>query len=232
MKKLAYETVYDEIRRRIAEGEWAAGHQLPPLDDLSRQLGVGISTLREAVRILGKQKVLRVEQGRGTFVASPPPVTEQAAAGRGLSWPAHLEQASLVQLTESRLIFEPELAALAAVRASEVQRLALIDNAKAMLRKQQSGGDFLEEDLDFHRMIADAAHNDVTAQMMGMIRDLLLDSRRRSMKWPGMGEQAASYHILIAHAVAEGAADRARELMRHHVGEMLDRFRKAESGSQ
>lgn len=69
-KKLTYETVYDEIKRNIKEGHWKQGEQLPPLEQLSAELGVGISSVREAVRILGKQKILRIEQGRGTYVES------------------------------------------------------------------------------------------------------------------------------------------------------------------
>lgn len=127
-KKLTYETVYDEIKRNIKEGHWKQGEQLPPLEQLSAELGVGISSVREAVRILGKQKILRIEQGRGTYVESE--LTET---------PEHrldfLERATMLQLTEARLIIEPELAAMAADKATQEEAEAIMVTAETMKRK-------------------------------------------------------------------------------------------------
>ncbi|MBO9607427.1 MAG: FadR family transcriptional regulator [Paenibacillaceae bacterium] len=211
--KLAYEKVYDEMKRRIASGEWEPGSRLPTIEQLSALFGVGVSTVREAVRILGKQKIVRIEQGRGTFVsselsASPPQLVDV------------LERASIRQLTDARLIVEPELAALAARHATAEAREAIVRDAEAMRRKAAAGRDFLAEDIRFHERIAAAAANEVLAGMMAHVNDLLLDSRRTTMKWPGMNEKASSYHMLIAQAIAGRDEERARTLMRLHLEDM------------
>lgn len=220
-RKLTYETVYDWIRQNIQEGVWKRGERLPPLEQLSAELGVGISSVREAVRILGKQKILRIEQGRGTYVDS------------GLSdTPGHrldfLERATMLQLTEARLIVEPELAALAAEKAADEEAQAILEAAEAMKRKIGSKRDFLQEDMLFHELIAKASHNEVMYHMLDRIGDLLVDSRRRSMKWDGMAEKASSYHYLIAQAIVQRNPTQARTLMKCHLDDMLVEFRKGE----
>ncbi|TBL68028.1 FadR family transcriptional regulator [Paenibacillus thalictri] len=218
-KKLTYETVYEEIKRRIKSGEWKHGERLPPLEQLSAELGVGISSVREAVRILGKQKILTIEQGRGTFVQDDLSDTPSDRLD-------FLERASLVQLTEARIIIEPELAALAAEKGTPEQLEQIMDAAETMKKKVEHGEPFLREDMLFHEWIARAAQNDVMFHMMDRISDLLVDSRRRSMKWSGMDEKAASYHYLIARAIIQRNPTQARTLMKSHLEDMLDELKK------
>jgi GntR family transcriptional repressor for pyruvate dehydrogenase complex len=233
IRKLTYETVYDEIKRRIEDGLWPPGSRIPPLDHISEELGVGISSVREAIRILGKQNILRIEQGRGTFVQ---PISlhapgEQLAQLENASLRqllAQLENASLWQLLEARLLIEPKLAELAAVHASQEEGTELLRNAAAMNEKVLRGEEFLEEDLAFHELIAKASRHTVLSGMLRMTGDLLLDSRRRSMKWPGMHGKAAAYHTLIAHAVARHEAEQAERLMRSHIEDMMNAFQTQE----
>ncbi|MGG1600633.1 FadR/GntR family transcriptional regulator [Paenibacillus naphthalenovorans] len=219
-KKLTYETVYDEIKRKIKSGVWKPGQQIPPLEQLSVELGVGISSVREAVRILGKQKILRVEQGRGTYVEND---VTGAEGGRTLDF---LEKATMLQLTEARLIIEPELAALAAEKATDTEAGEIVRTAETMRQKIRKKQDFFKEDLLFHELIARASHNEIMFHMLELIGDLLTDSRRRSMKWEGMDEKAASYHHLIAQAIAQRNTTQARTLMKSHLEDMLTGFRQ------
>lgn len=219
-KKLTYETVYDEMKRKIETGVWKPGQQIPPLEQLSVELGVGTSSVREAVRILGKQRILRVEQGRGTYVEN------DVTGSDGERTLDFLEKATMLQLTEARLIIEPELAALAAEKATEAEAESLVRTAETMRHKVRKKQDFFKEDLLFHELIAKAAHNEVMYHMLERISDLLTDSRRRSMKWEGMDEKAASYHHLIAQAIAQRNPTQARTLMKSHMEDMLMGFRQ------
>jgi GntR family transcriptional repressor for pyruvate dehydrogenase complex len=215
MKKLVYEVVYDEIKRRIEQHIWKPGDRIPTLEEISAELNVGISSVREAVRILSKQKILLVEQGRGTFVNEriPEPADPYLAL---------LEHSSWMQLTEARLAIEPELAAMAASRGTAEAKRQILDLAETMQRKIKAGQAFLKEDIAFHERVADAAGNEVLRRMIRTVGDLLLDSRRKTMSIPGMDEKAASYHLLIAKAIGQGHAQQARELMRLHILDMME----------
>jgi GntR family transcriptional regulator len=64
-----YEQVRDLIAHRIASGQWQAGAMLPNELELARELGVSSGTVRKALEVLERERLLRRQQGRGTFVA-------------------------------------------------------------------------------------------------------------------------------------------------------------------
>lgn len=214
MKKLRYEKVYDAIKDRIKNGIYLPGEKLPRLEDLSKEFGVSISSVREAVRIFNKQKILTVRQGSGTFVRDDLSNTPAEQID-------FLENASFNQLAEARLIIEPELAALAAEKATEDEVKKLLSLAEQMKFKADAGKDFLKEDLDFHFLIADICKNEILSQMIYVISDLLIDSRRKTMKWEGMDQKASAFHILIAQAIAQKNPTQARDLMRSHLSDIV-----------
>ncbi|QGH36669.1 FCD domain-containing protein [Gracilibacillus salitolerans] len=218
-KKLIYEIVYDEIKKNIREGKWQAGEKIPTVQALSQQLNVSVSSVREAIKILSQQRILRVEQGRGTFVET------QLSDNPNQTF-EFLENSSMEQLTEARLVIEPELAAIVAERGSEEEVKKILQCARTMQKKMLAGEDFLEEDIEFHYLIAQATKNDVLLKMMTLISDLLYDSRRHSMKIKSQNEKAANYHILIAQAIKERNPLQARNLMNSHIVDLLDDLKK------
>lgn len=57
------------IRRRITSGQWAEGYQIPTLEDLMAEFGVGRVTVRQALDIIERDGLVRRQRGRGTFVS-------------------------------------------------------------------------------------------------------------------------------------------------------------------
>jgi DNA-binding FadR family transcriptional regulator len=92
---------------RIRDREWEVGGKLPGETTLAPQLGVGRSTVREAIRILAGSGVLVTRQGAGVFVAA----TDTPA-----SWASVFQRADVVAVIEARTAIEVEAAALAAER--------------------------------------------------------------------------------------------------------------------
>ncbi len=214
IKKLRYEVVYDEIRLRIKNGYWKINERIPTIEDISKELNVGVSSVREAIRILEKQGILLIQQGSGTYVGKQLESTPSEQFD-------FLENASFVQLLEARLVIEPELSSLAALNANDQQKQAILHNAQTMQKKVRQKQDFLKEDIEFHHLIALASGNHILVQMLQLMSDLLLDSRRKTMKWNGMDEKAVSYHVLIAHSIVESQSDQAKILMKNHIEDML-----------
>ena len=205
--------IAEAIKGRIARGEWLAGQRLPSIQQLALEYGVGTGSIREAARSLEAAGLLVIKHGRGVFVA------EQAGAGGDAG------VGSILALLEARRILEPELAALAAERASEQDRRSITELATEMARLVMAGADvteFCEPDVLFHQCIARASMNDVLANMMDGVNDLLLESRKVSAQASGMNQRAARYHMLIAEAIGEGNALQARVLMLAHVNDAID----------
>ncbi|MCM3716123.1 FCD domain-containing protein [Alkalihalobacillus oceani] len=220
MRKLMYESVYEEIKKRIKEGVWKEGEQIPTVQALSKELEVGASSVREAIRVLAKQNILKVEQGRGTYVMND---LKSGQENHGFTF---LEDATMLQLTEARIIIEPELAALAAENATEEEVKSIMKAAHGMNRKRKQNKNFFREDMLFHYLIAKASGNYIIFQMLNKISDLLVDSRKRTMQMEGMDEKASHYHILIAEAIAQKNPSQARNLMKAHIDDVIYELKK------
>src|SRR5947207_6224985 len=156
-----YEQVAEQIRRVISEGALKPGDLLPPERELVAKLGVGRSSIRDAVRTLEVMGILEPRQGHGTVV-------------RDLSADALVVPLSLVltrkrelvtELLDVRRMIEPGLAARAAKNATdeEIARMAeILERHEAkLLRGEQA----IDEDSDFHYAIALAARNSVVLRV-------------------------------------------------------------------
>lgn len=212
----AYEVVLLEVRRRIKQRELTPGSRLPTVAALSHQYGISQGSVREALRILQSQGVIRIEHGRGLFVADRPGELEA-----NLLTPA--PPASLQTLQEARAIIEPELAALAAQRANE-EDAEMIAGAAARLGKALAEGNraaYLDADLLFHRHVARASGNPVLERMLDAVHDLLVDSRRQMMDIPNSSQKAVHFHALIATAIRQRNPVQARTIMQAHLQDVL-----------
>jgi GntR family transcriptional regulator, transcriptional repressor for pyruvate dehydrogenase complex len=215
-RRHVYEVVLLEVRRRIKQRELTPGTRLPTVAALSRQYGVSQGSVREALRILQSQGVIRIEHGRGLFVADRPGELET-------NLPAPAPPASLQTLQEARAIIEPELAALAAQRANE-EDVDMIAGSATRLGKALAEGNraaYLEADLLFHQHVARASGNPVLERMLDAVHDLLVDSRRRMMDIPSSSQKAVHFHALIATAIRQRNPVQARTIMQAHLQDVL-----------
>ena len=212
-----YTSVAEAIKTRIASGAWVVGQRLPSISQLAQEFGVGIGSIREAVKVLASLGIIRIEHGRGMFVAAALPALADPYE--------HFQDVgtgSILALCEARRILEPELAAFAAERGTEDDLLAIREQALAMERLVVAGEDFFGPDLQFHRQVALAAHNPVLARMMDGVNDLLMESRQITSRLPDMTRRAVRYHLLIAEAIGERNSLQARLLMLAHVNDTIN----------
>ncbi|MCP9619563.1 FadR family transcriptional regulator [Nocardia otitidiscaviarum] len=152
----------------IRAGRWALGHKLPGETTLAAQLGVGRSTLREAIRELSGRGVLESRQGAGVFVTALD-VTED--------WDTVLRRADIVTVIEARIAIETEAAALAASRRTPADLRALWRTLGARAEAGATAERLVDADTDFHRTVITAAHNDILTQLF----DAFVPRLRRAM---------------------------------------------------
>jgi GntR family transcriptional repressor for pyruvate dehydrogenase complex len=218
---LLYEVVIDYVKERITNGTYQPGQRLPSVSELAAEVGVGVSTVREGVRVLGNLGLVRVHQGQGMFVTEDARLAEAPAQTLAL-----IEDSSLLSVLEVRRIFEPEVAALAAQRATEEQIQMLTKAAAEQERQVQRAGDAILPEFRFHRLLLDAANNPVLTQMMRSVDDLLLDSRRRTLRIIVSQDHSVRYHFLIAHAIERHDPEQARVLMMQHILDVTNSVRQ------
>ena len=212
-----YEEVTDRIQQMILSRSFRPGDRLPTEQQLAERFGVSRTAVREAVKALAERGLVRVRQGRGTFVALP----SADRASEFLSLFLQLNDRSITELLEARRAIELEAVALAAVRRTDddLRRISsclermrhIIEQAPADL------GPFIDWDVQFHLHIARATRNEIFTFMLAVLRDLLRRNFSQAIRAPSARSRAIAAHEEILRALERGDPDKARAVMREHL---------------
>jgi GntR family transcriptional repressor for pyruvate dehydrogenase complex len=204
------EQIIEQVRDLITSGRLQPGDRLPAERELAQTLSASRSALREAICALESLGLLEVRPGQGTFLAARRQNRgSYAFAGPLRAW-EHQHK-----LFEVRQAIEPDLAALAARRATSEQieklRAALADQ-EAQIQQGQTG---IQADTTFHFLLADAAANGILFEIMRSLMDRLAQTREASLQNGGRPAQSLAQHQAILNAIeardAKAAADRTLE---------------------
>lgn len=213
------DVVVQSIRQMIIDGRLRRGDRLPIERDLAAALGVSRNPLREGVRALSIMGVLETRQGDGTYVTKLDPSMLLAPMG----FVVDLQDGTGTHhLHVVRRILETEAAALAA-RDITIERLAaaadLLHRTEAELALPEPDHEtVIENDIAFHRIIADAAANPVLSALIDALGGRTMRDRlRRSVAEPGADETAHREHLSILAALTSHDPDRARTRMAAHL---------------
>lgn len=159
------DTAMDEIIQLILDGGMKEGDRLPNEYDLAQQLGVGRSTLREAIRRLVSRNILHVRQGAGTFVSEKHGVPEDPL---GLTFMGG-DSGLALELLDIRLMLEPEICAMVARNATREQTDQLQFYCDEISRLIEGGQDYAEMDKQFHQYLAECCGNRVLRNLIPVI---------------------------------------------------------------
>jgi GntR family transcriptional regulator, transcriptional repressor for pyruvate dehydrogenase complex len=205
------EVVLEQIQRLIAEGKLRPGDHLPSEMDLAERFGVGRSSIREAMRVLQLVGVVEVIQGKGTFIREP------GILPLMVDWSRITQMGIIAEVMEARQFMEVLLAQLAAERVTdedvEVLRAALARSRDSLGNIDNS----VEAGVNFHLALADAAHNQVLALMYRTIRDLYVETARRTRLTPELASDRFHDHERLLQAVIAHDPEAAAQAMQEHL---------------
>lgn len=211
--KILAESVADDILAMITiDKKFAPGDKLPNENDLSAELQISRTTLREAIRILVSHKVLEIRRGKGTFVTTNPEFNENT----GLSSLSNIGL-DIKDLYEIRLIFEPQAAYYAAKRASdkEIERILYYGQLEEeMILKNE---DRTEVEQAFHNSIAKATHNEFINKLMPIIYKAIYKGVILSNDNPTIIQDTINDHRMIMDFLAKRDAVGAETAMKLHI---------------
>jgi len=162
--------VADRLIELIIENDLHPGDRLPNEYALAEHLGVGRSTIREAVRRLVSRNVLEVRQGAGTFVSDKYGVPEDPL---GLTFMSN-EPGLARDLQDIRMMLEPEICAMLAQRITKKQLEQLRKYNDECTRLIEAGQDYSEADARFHRYLAECSGNQVLRNLIPIITSAVL----------------------------------------------------------
>jgi GntR family transcriptional repressor for pyruvate dehydrogenase complex len=215
-KSSAPEMVAEQIIDKISLGELAPGTQLPAQRDLARMLGVGRSSVREAINALVVMGYLKPIQGKGTFINKVLP-----AADKGFD-PLHaaFSAGSIFDLMEARALLECRSAALAADRADDAQIKKLKKVMQRVREADTAYSIFLDADIQFHTAVAEASGNVVLCELTKLVLEKVVvhhHNLKTALLPPAYREASIRTASQVVDAIGAGDGDSAADWMAEHL---------------
>lgn len=221
-RKSLVAVVADDLLDRIVRGSIAIDAGLPSEAEIGEEHDVSRMTVREAMKTLQAQGVVRVESGKGSFVN---PVAQWSSldavlrlAGAGAS---DLDVAE--QLIEVRRMFETGAAYLAASRRTGADLADLGEQLESM-RRAHAGNDvgaFVTADLAFHNTILRASGNVFLGVLFEPLTRVMSERRTETSRVVAIQEHAIAEHAGILAALTLGDPEASRLAMDSHMDQTL-----------
>ena len=205
-----------QLRERILNGEIEEGTALPAERELVKQTQMSRATVREALRILEVQNLVKVKAGRagGAFVQRP----STASMTTSVTTLIRGRQIKLADLMETREALEPFCAELAAAKRTE-EDLETLDRANDAIADPNADlARFLQANLDWHVGVAIASHNELLIGFMTALSQAIYAvTENASFIDETVRDVTARAHKSITKAIRDKDAEAAGRRMRRHV---------------
>ena len=220
--KVLSQSVADNILSMITiEKRFSVGDKLPNELDLAEELNVSRTTLREAIRILFALDILEIQRGKGTFVKENAFKRQQ-----------DLEQLSNIKvnakdLYEMRLIFEPEAAYYAALRATDSEIKRIVEFAKKVEKEINNQQDRTEDEHSFHKAIAQATRNEFMNKLMPILYQAISKGVYLSLQSDKAIADTINDHRMIMEFLEHRNAEGAKNAMKIHIMHAMKELRLA-----
>lgn len=215
------ETVERQIKEMIRSGILVAGTGLPAERQLAEHLNISRTALREALQSLTRQGVLQVRKSSGWTVGP-----NQETVVDNLEVYFLLENVSLVNLVEARLVVEPETTAFAALRRTSEQ-LDRIEQALNDSRNAQDPETFFRADTSFHAYIAETSSNPLLILALRPLFGLMVDVRQGLAASEKVISDSHIEHTKIFDAIRDKDPVAARAAASEHAHGFLTRAQQA-----
>jgi len=202
------------VRRLVDRGRVGPGDRLPTERQLATAIGVSRPTVRSGLRALAAMGIIRSRQGSGTYISDVP-----ALATEPLSLLAALHGFTGDQMYEARRVLEVAAAGLAADRATPEQIASMADEVASLFERMDDPLRFLNHDITFHRIVAEACGNPIIGTLVDAVSALYYERRRRTAERASDRNlmDAAAAHRRIYQAIRARDSELARIAMHDHL---------------
>jgi GntR family transcriptional regulator, transcriptional repressor for pyruvate dehydrogenase complex len=217
------EEVADRIRVLILDGTFPPGQALPSERLLTERFGVSRGSIRDALRMLGVIGLLETRHGQGTFPHELTVDRLVAPLASVMTYRQDLQD----ELMDVRRMFEPAVARVAATRGSDEDFADLQRILDTQRRKLKTGRSAIVEDTAFHAVLARSTRNRVVVSIMATLNDLLVESRKLTLRQKGRPEQSIKGHEAVVAALHRRDAESAARAMYNHIDQIADLLMRA-----
>ncbi len=202
--------VLDALAEMIERAGLGVGDRIPPEISLAERLGVGRTTIREALNRWEGLGIIRRRRGAGTFLVARVP------SSRGLvPTMIRLEGEALLRLIEVRRALESEVVRKATLNANAAQRAEISRLCDILIREVDARRPWRKSDATFHGAIYDASGNPMFGQILSRLDHALERSAESPFGRDGFGIASFPPHRTLADAILAGDADAAVATINH-----------------
>jgi DNA-binding FadR family transcriptional regulator len=219
-QKTIVQQVMDHLKQLIARGVYTAGDRIPTEQELSQQLGVGRSSIREAIKIFNHLGVMESKSALGTFVCERSNISKEA-----LTWALLLGNDELEEVVELRGAIElwsfTRLTMLHSSHPEEAKpHIELLEQELERMKACIENGDrerLIEADYDFHSHVIRSSNNPLFMELYGILRSFMFHEIEKTQ-----GRYVASEGILEEHrnlldAIESGDVSKAEDSYLNHI---------------
>lgn len=201
----------EELLNYIRSENLKPGDRLPNESILAKKMGVGRSSIREAMKLLASRNIVTIRQGSGTYISQTPGMVDDPLGFSFIADKQKLAQDSL----EVRFLLDPAIASLAAQNASEEDIALLRRLCQEVEDLVQLGQDHTQKDIEFHTAIALSSKNVVVPRLIPVINSaipLLIELTGNTLK-----QETIDTHRALTDAIAAHNAAAAHDAMYLHL---------------
>lgn len=221
----AWRTVLEHIEGGLLDGALAPGDRLPSERELAAELGVGRSSVREALRVLEVMGLIRTATGSGPSSGAIVIATPSGGMSALLRLQVAAQGFPLADVVATRLVLEGDV--VASLAASDIRSTQEAHRVlEAMDDAALTPGEFLALDAQLHLSLAVAGGNTVIAAMMAGLRTAIesyvTEGSAALDDWEAMAQRLRGEHRALVAAIDAGDPDRARALVRAHISGYYD----------
>ena len=216
-KVRVYEEIVEQLKRYFEQGNLKPGERLPSERDLAEMFNCSRVSVRQALTILEAQGLVVRKVGGGTYKADEDDFELSQLVS--LLMPEREEDA-IDDPLEVRRLMEPQIARLAAVRATEEDIALMEDCLRLQKEKVERGQLIIHEDSQFHYAIARATKNGIIIRLGEAINDMIWETRQQSIMAEQGARRSLAGHYLIFEAIKNKDGEGASKAMEEHLREV------------
>jgi len=218
-----YEIVADELRQLMLEGVFEVGSLLPNEQELSKQLGVGRSTVREALKLLEAWGLIKGNGPRGQSEIRGVPLE---GFTNSLEMIMEFAEISILEATEIRLVLEPYAAYCAAHNITK-QKMEWIESCLKSEEELMSDSEgHSKRNFNLHLAIAKASGNKLLAFLIEALKNVIIQVDKELIVTEERREKMHSQHIQIVKSISQGKGEEAKQLVYEHISFAIEMLRE------
>lgn len=226
--RTGYEQVADQLRELIVSGQLAQGDRLPTETELARQVGLSRATVREALRLVAAQGLIRTAKGvgGGSYVTMPSVTHISESLSSNIALLTVARDLTLEELIEVRVLLEVPAARLAAGRRKDEDVDALRETIPPDSPPLDTHSEFVHN-RDFHATLIESCGN----ALLRIAAQPVFSALQTSLSRTGLGRSfhvsIHAHHARIADAIEAADEDGAAREMHEHLAFLVPYYEKA-----